>query len=930
MAGASNSVSQSLGIPPGTKWYSPYPFAGMNQLASPTSMSDQEFQWVENFLRLGDGKLRTAWDIGSPLYSVSSGATIVKHFWYTIGTIYYVAVFLSDGSAVQVDMSGNQTVIGNAGLFYLSGGSLPGCASWGTQYLLISNRNTGNDYWVWDGSLLYSSGSVAPNGVTITSGGSNYTSTPTITVYGGSGSGLVVVPTIVGGSVANLQITNPGSGWKVGETPQLLFSGGGSDAGAEITAQIAGGGVTAVTVIAGGSGYTSASVSFSGGGGTGAAATPIIGSGVTSVTVTAGGSGYTTPPLVGFTGGGGSGATAVASIVGGIVTAITVTNPGSGYTSAPGVTFTGGGGTSAAATAAFQIGVIVGVNITAAGTGYTSAPAVSIAGTGSSASAQAFLQPGGVTGLTIVNPGSGFTSVPILTLLGGGGTDATAVAQLTGTSVATINITSGGTGYETPPTVGFQVNQDAVSPIGTAVLQDGSVVGVTLTNAGSGITSNVYVYFTTGFTGSASDGTLAVAPGSGATAQAVLVPTTIASATVVSTGSGYTTAPAVVLSSTGNNAATATLSLMPFGTSGAAINTYQQRVWIANPAPPQFGTLPPGGNFSVSAPGSLTDYATSDGAVDFTNSDGFLQTKYTAIHQSNGYLYVFGDGSVSIISSVNTSGNPATTTFNYQNVDPQVGALFPESLQDYGKTILFANETGVYGIYGGSATLASAKLNDLVETLNYTTGLTPSSASATLFNVKHYLLLATVTDTILGTPRNVMLTWNEKDWVVTSQSASLTYIATQKVGSKLYAWGTDGTHLYPLFNTPSTTLTKRLDSKLYGGGPNDFLVKDLTYMFMQAQDQSASQVGIDATVTLATSGITPQSPFVSTVPSMTLPDPWVFAPSFPAAAPNWPLFATKTEGVSYISIQAQLTTTSPDFILADWRFAYQDVQAFMG
>lgn len=73
---------------------------------------------------------------------------------------------------------------------------------------------------------------------------------------------------------------------------------------------------------------------------------------VDSVVITAGGSGYNSAPTVGFTGGGGSGAAATATVANGIVVAVTMTNLGSGYTSTPGVTFTPvSGGTGAAATA---------------------------------------------------------------------------------------------------------------------------------------------------------------------------------------------------------------------------------------------------------------------------------------------------------------------------------------------------------------------------------------------------------------------------------------------------------------------------------------------------------------------------------------------------------------------------------------------------
>ena len=72
---------------------------------------------------------------------------------------------------------------------------------------------------------------------------------------------------------------------------------------------------------------------------------------VQSIEVTAGGTGYASAPTVTFTGGGGSGAAATATVNAGAVTAITVTNRGSGYTSPPTIGFTGGGGSGATATA---------------------------------------------------------------------------------------------------------------------------------------------------------------------------------------------------------------------------------------------------------------------------------------------------------------------------------------------------------------------------------------------------------------------------------------------------------------------------------------------------------------------------------------------------------------------------------------------------
>ena len=359
----SAKASEQLGLPPGFKTYSPFPFGGMNVQSSPVALADNEFLYVENFVKLGDGNMRAVWDKGAAIFTASSNLTIVWHSFFNIGTSYYCAVFLSDGSAVQVDMvTLAQTTIGAARTFYTNTGQLPYARQWGTQYLVICNRNTPNDYWIWDGALLYGAGTAAPNGVNFISTGYAYSSAPTVTVYGGHGSGLTMTAVISGGSVAELNITNPGSNYQVGDYVQLAFSGGGSNTSAILTAALSPVGVGGAVVTAPGSGYTTASASFSGGGGTGAVATVTISTGVSQVNVLAGGAGYSTATVT-FSGGGGTGAAGTAHIVGGAIASITVTSPGSNYISAPTVIITGNG-SGAFAVAITANGVVSEVQIT--------------------------------------------------------------------------------------------------------------------------------------------------------------------------------------------------------------------------------------------------------------------------------------------------------------------------------------------------------------------------------------------------------------------------------------------------------------------------------------------------------------------------------------------------------------------------------------
>ena len=81
---------------------------------------------------------------------------------------------------------------------------------------------------------------------------------------------------------------------------------------------------------------------------------------VIGTTITAPGANYTSAPTISFSGGGGSGAAATA-ILGtganeGKVVNIIIANPGTSYTSAPTISFSGGGGSGAAATATINLG----------------------------------------------------------------------------------------------------------------------------------------------------------------------------------------------------------------------------------------------------------------------------------------------------------------------------------------------------------------------------------------------------------------------------------------------------------------------------------------------------------------------------------------------------------------------------------------------
>lgn len=82
-----------------------------------------------------------------------------------------------------------------------------------------------------------------------------------------------------------------------------------------------------------------------------AVATATVAAGqVTGLLMSSIGAFYTTPPSITFAGGGGTGAAATVTVSNGALQQVTITNPGSGYTAAPTVTFSAPLGTPSAAT----------------------------------------------------------------------------------------------------------------------------------------------------------------------------------------------------------------------------------------------------------------------------------------------------------------------------------------------------------------------------------------------------------------------------------------------------------------------------------------------------------------------------------------------------------------------------------------------------
>lgn len=138
------------------------------------------------------------------------------------------------------------------------------------------------------------------------------------------------------------------------------------------------------------------------------------------------------------------------------------------------------------------VGSVGQIAIVNGGTGYNSAPTVTISApndaNGVQAQAVAAITGNAVTSITITEAGTGYRQAPTVTFQGGGGSNASAVAGITtfATGGVSIFLNNGGSGYTSAPTI--TITGDGTNAAATAILSNGTVSTVVVTNPGTGYT----------------------------------------------------------------------------------------------------------------------------------------------------------------------------------------------------------------------------------------------------------------------------------------------------------------------------------------------------------------------------------------------------------------------------------------------------------
>ncbi len=338
--------------------------------------------------------------------------------------------------------------------------------------------------------------------LSLTTGGSGYTSPPAVSFSGGGGTGASAVAHMAGTQVESVVITNGGTGYTA--APTVTIAGNAVATASVYTKSILpasfvrsrfndlyafdgmgrglrwDGSAGTMQPIGLQKPYKGPAVTV--------ASTAMAGY-VDAVNVVSPGAGYSAAPSVTFTGGTPTtAAVARAEVSGGRVIGITVSEPGVGYQAAPTVSLSASNATGAA----FSVGVLGSVQaltISNGGTGYTSAPTVVFSSAQGLTQANATVtisDTGTISSVDLLSGGTGATGAVTASLSGGGGTGGSlAVGMQYG--VAAVTVTTGGTGFLTPPPVTFAPNASdttASAAAATASVSGGSITKVTVFNGG--------------------------------------------------------------------------------------------------------------------------------------------------------------------------------------------------------------------------------------------------------------------------------------------------------------------------------------------------------------------------------------------------------------------------------------------------------------
>jgi hypothetical protein len=200
-------------------------FKGVNVQAKRQAIQDNEFYWLENVMPIGQGNLQVCPGPSAALLTLNN-ETVNYTTFANVGGTDYIFAFCQSGAAYSINaVTYVSNKFASAGKFSSTGVT---AIQWKNERLLIDDPNNG--YFSWDNNAgLTANGGVAY--VNVTTGGTGYSNSFSVTFTGGGGTGAAGTAKAVNGIIISVTMTNPGSGYTSAPTPVFTAGGGSSGAG---------------------------------------------------------------------------------------------------------------------------------------------------------------------------------------------------------------------------------------------------------------------------------------------------------------------------------------------------------------------------------------------------------------------------------------------------------------------------------------------------------------------------------------------------------------------------------------------------------------------------------------------------------------------------------------------------------------------------
>jgi hypothetical protein len=285
---------------------------------------------------------------------------------------------------------------------------------------------------------------------------------------------------------------------------------------------------------------------------------------------------------------------------------------------------------------------------------------------------------------------------------------------------------------------------------------------------------------------------------------------------------------------------------------GQAIAVYQDMVWIAQGRELWYTKA----GLPTDSPPSFQMFDIADGGGYSNISDSTLNSSITALVSANGFLYVFGETSIDVISDVyvpTTNGvtiTPPTPTFTRLNISAIVGTDQPRSIMVYGRLVLFANKWGAWMLYGTTVQLISAPdpANNYLSSINGTwqyltfaksmpwpnTSPTPTGDASSTYTLKvsggqvvtNRLLCAAFlvwrdNDPIFGSGEIILMWFSDaagSKWWSAYYGEGITSIVTMLVDNTPAIFAIQNNALVQLFADPTSSPAARIMTALWDFG----------------------------------------------------------------------------------------------------------------